>query len=297
MLLGAYDRAWKESDTIRSRGAVDPHRVWDGTPLAGQRVLVRSVHGYGDAVQMLRYCPHIRKQATRLTVQVAPRLAELVRLVPSIDEVIMWEEERPFDAQLEMTELPYVFRSTLETLPAAVNFPLTTPLKLAARQILLDRRRPRIGVAWAGGAWDAARSIPFALLSPLFAIEGEIDFWCLQPGETSGPWHDLCAARGWEMRQLGECSLGTLAACVAELDLVITIDSFFAHLAGTLGRPVWVLLKQQSDWRWMLDRGDSPWYPTMRLFRQQEEGAWQPVVARVAQELELWLATQAMYQM
>ena len=287
MLAGEYERAWQESDAIRTRGAPDEHRVWDGQPLAGRHVMVRSVHGFGDAIQMLRYTSLMRSQAARLTVQVAPELVELVRCAADVDEVIAWGEERPYDAQLEITELPYLFRSTLRTLPAATPY-----LQLAAASvkeacsILGERAAPRVGLVWSSSAWDKTRSIPLSLFRPLLDARKDCEFWCLQP--DSAEWHQLSKDRGCAALHAGDYSAATFAACIAQMDLVIAVDSFAAHLAGALGRPAWVLLKQQADWRWMIDREDSPWYPTLRLFRQQQEGNWQQVLAEAAHQLAAW---------
>ena len=285
MLAGAYEQAWQQSDALRRCNAPDPHRVWDGTAIAGKRVMVRSVHGLGDAVQMLRYMPMLAQQATRTTLQVVPELVGLARCVAEIDEVVAWEQERPFDVQLEITELPYLFRSTLLTLPAQVPY-LALPLDRSAA--LRESDRARIGLVWTSSAWDPSRSIPAPSLQPILRARPDADFWCLQPTATSNEWDALCGAIGKTSRRAGDFPLTTFAAWVRSMDLVISIDSFAVHLAGALARPVWVLLKYHADWRWMTHRQDSPWYPTMRLFRQHADGAWGALIERVAAELTLW---------
>ncbi len=287
MLAGSYELAWQQSDAIRARGAADEHRVWNGTPLAGHSVLVRSVHGLGDAIQMLRYAPLICRQATQLTLQLAPLLVELARSVAAIDEVVPWGEERPCDIQLEITELPYIFRSTLATLPASIPYLHPAAARIQeAQSILGPTSNPRIGLVWSSSAWDITRSLPFHLLHPILEARDDLEFWCMQP--DSPEWNDYCRQRNWPLRRAGDYSIATFAACMAQMDLVITTDTFAAHIAGALGKPAWVLLKQQADWRWMIERKDSPWYPTLRLFRQPTEGNWNAVIAQLTTELLTW---------
>ncbi len=152
-----------------------------------------------------------------------------------------------------------------------------------ARGILGQKENPRIGLVWSSSGWDPTRSIPFDLLRPLLQSREDLEFWCMQPHAPD--WDKFCRKRGWPVRLAGKYPAIIFAACINEMDLVITTDSFAAHLAGALGRPAWVLLKQQPDWRWMLDREDSPWYPALRLLRQQSEGDWKPVVAAATRRL------------
>jgi hypothetical protein len=169
-------------------------------------------------------------------------------------------------------ELPHVFRTTLATIPREVPYLYVEPLSLPHRGGLA------VGLAWHAGAWDARRSIPFALLEPLGELPG-VTWYILQRGPGLAEW---CAGFG----TLPEASgLFEEARVVRALDLVISVDTMPAHLAGALGVPVWTLLPAQADWRWMKNCDDSPWYPTMRLFRQGKDGAWEPVIARVAAAL------------
>ena len=286
MLAGNYELAWQQSDALRARGAPDEHRVWDGTSLSGRSIMVRSVHGFGDAVQMLRYAPMIRREAARLTVQLAPQLVDLARSIPQIDEVIAWGEERPYQTQIEITELPYIFRSTLETLPRELPYLQLAPkIEAGSGGILGARTRPRIGLVWSSSAWDTSRSIPFQQLSPILERHEDLEFWCLQP--YTAEWIGFSRQKGWPLRTAGNHSALFFASCLGELNLLITTDTFAAHLAGALGVPAWVLLKQQADWRWLTLREDSPWYPTLRLFRQSVQGNWEQVIAEVAHALSI----------
>jgi hypothetical protein len=290
MLAGDYESAWQQSDEIRLRGSYDPHRVWDGTPVTGKRVMVRSVHGLGDAVQMLRYMPPLHREADKVILQVSPALVDLARLCPGVDEVVAWEQERPFDLQCEITELPYIFRSTLATLPTSMPYlDLPSSLVEGARDTLGEHNCIMVGVVWSASQWDKSRSIPLSLLLPLLDSQSDISFLSLQAATDNIEWERVCSERGWGSRRAGGESLVNLAAAITHMDLVITVDTLAAHLAGALGKATWVLLKSNADWRWMLDRDDSPWYPTMRLFRQRPGESWTPVIGEVARTLHTWV--------
>lgn len=280
MLTAAYGRAWLESDAIRARGAYDPHRYWNGSSLRG-RVLMRSLHGFGDAVQYLRYAPLVRARAERLIVQASPRLLELLRYFPSIDCAVPWGEEPAWDMQIEVTELPYIFRSTPATLPRVVPYLyLPADLGTGIESTIGRQHKPRVGLVWTGGEWDSSRSIPFRYMRELLFVEG-VEFWSLQESKDNQEWSTFCSEQNWPERTGGEHSIEHLAAFIREMDLIVTVDSLAAHLAGAIGKPVWVMLKQRADWRWMLERSDSPWYPTMRLFRQPLEGDWLSVIRTI----------------
>lgn len=295
MLLGDMERAWWESDAIRARGGFDALRFWDGSDPTGKRVMVRSLHGYGDAVQNLRFLPELRRRAKRVTLEVAPELVRLARHARGADEVITWGEDAPaiapeYDMQIEITELPYLLRCKTHELPAEMPYlRLPDALVQAARDEVADGARPNVGLAWSSSRWDPSRSIPLEsfrqILSP-----GSLAFWSLQTAADNEPWRRLCTDCRWPVRVAGEGSAEQTAAYLRAMDLVITVDTFVAHLAGALGRPVWLLLKHDADWRWGLDGDNTPWYPTMRLFRQRERGNWQPVLAELRQALERWSA-------
>ena len=253
-------------------------------------MLIRSLHGFGDAAQYLRYAPLIHAQAEQVFVQTSPALVEVVRYFPAIDAVFPWGEEPAWDMQVEVTELPYIFRSTLGTLPGNTPYLfLPESLRCEVKSVLGSAQKPRVGLVWTGGEWDNSRSIPFPLLSGLLLYEG-VEFWSLQAAKDNQEWAAFCAEQRWDIRKGGEHSIEQLAGFIAEMDLVITIDSLAAHLAGALAKPVWLMLKHRADWRWMLGRDDSPWYPTMRLFRQRYDGDWVGVVAMVREALSLWCA-------
>lgn len=293
MLLGRFAQAWQESDAIRERGEPDPHRFWNGESIEGKRVIVRCLHGFGDAIQFLRYIPALRQRAAHVLVEVPPHLLDLARTLEGLGDVITWGEAAPavppqWDVQVEVTELPYLFRSELRDLPASTGL-LRLPAALQARaaRTLGTSRRPQIGVVWSSGEWNPGRSIPIAELKPILN-RTDCDFWNLQGGSVRGEWP--AGANLHDAPAFCDAGLLPLAGFISQLDLVITVDTFAAHMAGTLGIPTWVLLRQEADWRWMVRRDDSPWYPSVRLFRQTTKGNWTSVVSRLNDALALWFA-------
>ncbi len=295
MLCGEYRSAWRESDRIRQLAVPDPHRFWLGEPIAGRRLVVRALHGYGDAVQMLRYAPALGALASEVTYEVAPDLVELARCFNGVRadtetdrparEVITWGEDAPatppeFDVQVEVMELPYLFRTSMPELPLAERY-LRLPaeaLAHAATGIGPRAGKPRVGLVSASSDWDPLRTIPAAALDGLLRVPA--DWWSMdrEAGLRGDP--RLRHVR----EELGDGVLA-LAAAIATLDLVITVDTLAAHLAGALGRPVFLLLQHAADWRWMTARDDSPWYPGMKLFRQSTPGDWDSVLTAVEEQL------------
>lgn len=282
MLLGNFANAWLEGDAIAERGNPDPHRFWDGRPFQHRRVLIRCLHGLGDTIQFIRYAPLIRRHAQALVIEAQPALKLLLQQSRLADAVITWgEQEPPWDQQIEIIELPRLFRTTLETIPNQVPY-LDVPSAPAIAPY--DGTRPlRVGVVWASSSYNPARSVPLTFMAQLFDADCT-SFFSLQAGEERAqlkPWSRIVA----DLYTGEACSVPT-AEKLKTLDLVITVDTMIAHLAGALGRPVWTLLPFQCDWRWMVAREDSPWYPTMRLFRQPRPGDWQSVIQSVQRALE-----------
>jgi len=278
MHLGCWESAWRESDAIAASGRSDPSRVWDGRSWAGQRVLVRGLHGLGDTIQFLRFATHLRSSARSVALQVHPQLVSLVREVDGIDCAFTWGQRDPeWDVQREMTELPRAFRAQQNSIPAAVPYVRVPEERLVwARGVIGPRRLSRIGLAWTAGGWNPTRSIPLEQFAPLLLLPCNV--YCLQKGA------DIAGSSLLELESFAPDVLHT-AALILQLDLVITVDTMTAHLAGAVGVPVWILLPFQADWRWMLGRRDSPWYPTARLFRQRRPGEWAPVIESVRRSL------------
>lgn len=278
---GDFEAAWAISDRILAEHVAKPdtsrprhlQSVWNGRPLHGNRVLIRCYQGLGDTIQFIRYASMVRAIARQVIVWAPAELLPVIRSVDGIDEVLPLHDGDPgaaYDVDVEVMELPYVFRSTLHTLPQRIPY-------LSAERAVLPGAPPHIGLFWRGGGWEPRRWMRFDDAIRLLDIAGAT--WCsLQHNhrpDESDP----------RLIPIGHGSVADLASRVAQLDLLITIDSMPAHLAGALGVPVWTLLRKDADWRWLQDRHDTPWYPTMRLFRQQVEGDWAGVVERVADAL------------
>jgi hypothetical protein len=282
MRQGDFARAWEISDQVlRARGGTPcwhlprhEQHLWDGTPLEGRRVLVRCYHGLGDTIHFARYLPLARERAAHVTLWAQPSLIPLLRTIDEGVDILPLHEGDPgvtCDVDVEIMELAHVFRSTVDTVPNSVPYIHVQP------DALSPARCPAVGLVWRAGDWAEHRSIPFELLAPLTHLP--VAWYVLQgrPGLAERP-------PGFGI-VVGEQDLVELARAMRTLDLVITIDSMAAHLAGALAVPVWTLLHASCDWRWMIDRDDSPWYPTMRLFRQEREGEWEPVIERVRERL------------
>lgn len=293
MLRGDFERAWLISDGVLRRGApadnahrpLHLRRVWNGTPLARRRVLVRCYHGLGDAIQFIRFVPRLAKVAQSVAVEAPPELISLLRSMPEIAALVaLGDEVPPYDVDIEALEIPHAFRITLGTIPTLTPYLAAPPDAVAAarRRIAPLADRLKVGVGWEAGKWRPERSIPLELLAPIAALPG-VALVNLQRGPALAA---LCG-RFAETFSAGSTSDDVIeaAALLGELDLVITVDTMMAHLAGALARPVWTLLHFNADWRWMLDRTSSPWYPTMRLFRQEAPGDWGIVSQKVFDEL------------
>jgi hypothetical protein len=285
MMGGAFEEAWKISESaLRSRAGKPcwhlPRHLqylWDGRPLAGKRVLVRCYHGLGDTIQFIRYAPLVKAIAAEVIVWAQPPLLPLLKTVPGIDQLLPLHEGRPeaaFDVDVEIMDLPLIFRTTVATIPATIPYLQVEPLWPSA-----GKNQLAVGLIWKAGDWDDRRSIPFYLLAPLAEIPG-IKLYILQSDATEAGWRE-----GFGIYP-GSFSLSGFARFIKALNIVITVDSMPAHLAGALGVPVWNLVHAGADWRWMKNRTDSPWYPTMHLFRQERAGEWEPVIERVRNELQ-----------
>ena len=289
MLRGEFEQAWRENDAIRQRDAPDAHRFWQGEALAGQRVIIRCLHGFGDAIQFLRYVPSVRKVAASVVVEVAPRLVGLARMLEGVDEVITWGEDAPatppqWTVQIEVMELPYVFRTELRDLPIGRGY-LRVPRTGLGPAALL-----RVGIMGTAGSWNTSRALPSACMQAILAVRG-CEFWDL--GQLQGGAATDSAETVLQVDP--ECRNSTvgLASLIARLDLVIAVDTLAPHVAGALGKPAWVMLQFAADWRWMHGREDSPWYPSLRLFRQAGAGDWESVQDAVIHALKRLVAAKA----
>lgn len=299
MRRGDWEAAWRATDRLElprraQQGAPGfarrpEHLRWDGTPTQGRSVIVRCEHGLGDTLQFMRFLPLLG--AARLHFLVQPPLVDLLRGVPGLGEVRnYWTDDPlpPHDIDLEVMELAYALRMTPERLPSPPSAALRSRLPQPAGWSVRDDGRLRVGLVWASSAWDTTRSVGLQALAPLFGLE-DVRFFSLQQGEPAED--PLLHKLPIEILSPHTNEVQAAAAAMCALDLVITVDAMPAHLAGSLGVPTWVLLKHEADWRWMQGRDDTPWYPSLRLFRQPQPGDWDAVARRVAAALrELALA-------
>jgi tetratricopeptide (TPR) repeat protein len=287
---GAFEEGWPEYEwrfavARYDRGFDEP--LWSGELLAGQTILIHAEQGFGDTLQFLRYVPLVAGRGGRVVLEAPRAVARLARTVTGASEVVAAGDALPpFDRHCPLLSLPRVFGTTLATIPGDAPY-LSVPREAASpwAERIADAPGLKVGLAWCGslaGIVDR-RPIDLQLLHALSAVPG-VSWFSLQVGDRS---RDLSSLEGWEIADLSPLlsDFAETAAAVSRLDLVITIDTSVAHLAGALGRPTWVLLPYNSDWRWLRGRRDSPWYPTARLFRQARPGDWPGVVREVAAAL------------
>jgi hypothetical protein len=255
------------------------------------RLLLVGDQGFGDCIQFSRYFPQAAARCGTLLLACAGELIELLSPLPGIAAAHdRWESVGEFTMYCPLSSLPGIFGTELDSIPAPVPYIAAKPNRVEHWRQTLAARLPaeslRVGLVWAGRPThgnDVRRSLTLAALQPLADSTG-VAFVGLQKGKAVAQLNDFGPARVLDIS--GELSsFAETAAVVANLDLVIAVDTAVAHLAGALGKPVWVMLPWLPDWRWLLDRDDTPWYPTMRLFRQPRPGDWASVITRVAGEL------------
>lgn len=296
LLLGRMEEGWREYEwrwraegfTTRARDFGKP--LWDGSDLAGRTILIHAEQGLGSAIQFVRYAPLVAACRGRVILECQPPLARLFASLigGGVEAVVQKGEPLPdFTVQVPLMSLPRLLGTTLTTIPNHVPYlAVEEQLRAFWRERLAHLPKPRVGVVWAGNpahANDRNRSLPVRLLAPLFARPG-VSFVDLQVGAAASEAAQLPQGVLAKPGELGD--FADTAAIMADLDLVISVDTAAAHLAGALARPVWLLLPFVGEWRWLEERTDTPWYPTMRLFRQQRPGDWEGVVDAVGDALE-----------
>ena len=290
MLRGDYAQGW---EALEWRRRVDfgpvtffppmPGPEWQGESFPGT-LLVRAEQGMGDCIMLARYLPAVSRRVGRVVLACHRPLVPLFAALPGVSEIVELEHGvLEFDRWAFLNSIPRLFATTLDSIPFAAGFLQPDPARRGAWAALLPAG-PKIGLVWAGNPEkeeDGRRSIRFATMQRLLGVPG-LRFVSLQVGRAAEQ-----AAGMPDLLQLG-AGLGDFAetaAVVAELDLVISVDTAVAHLAGALGRPCWLLLPEPPDWRWLLGRTDSPWYTSLRLFRQARPGDWDGVIGCVADAL------------
>jgi tetratricopeptide (TPR) repeat protein len=296
LLTGDFNTGWREYEwrwktnkpELIKRDFAQP--VWLGqVGIAGRTILLHGEQGLGDTIQFCRYVPLVAARRARVLLDVPASLQSLMASFAGLAEIVPANGGPPqFDLHCPLLSLPLALRTTIDRVPAQVPY-LTVRSKDAQRwgARLPPRDRPRIGLAWSGNprhGHDSSRSIPLRSLLPLLDIDAS--FISLQ--KEVRPDDAAVLNDRKDLLHLADelATFSDTAALIANLDLVISVDTSIAHLAGALAKPVWVLLPFVPDWRWLLDREDSPWYPTARLFRQESRGDWPTVIRRVAAALE-----------
>jgi Flp pilus assembly protein TadD len=302
LATGQFEPGWREYEWRWKSKALPPRPFpqprWDGSPLGGRTILLHAEQGLGDTIQFVRYAPMVKERGGRVIVETQDVLIPLLSGCPGIDQLVAQGGPLPaFDCHAPLMSLPGIFGTTLANIPARIPY-------LACDQERRQRWQPRlraepgfrIGIAWHGGpkyAGNRRRSFALAHFAHLARVPG-VRLFSLQKGlgreqlealNGQFPVIDL----GAEVDETGGAFMDT-AAVLQDLDLVVTVDSSLAHVAGALGVPVWVALGMGPDFRWLLGREDSPWYPTMRLFRQTGWGDWDDLFRRIAREVEQLLS-------
>jgi Flp pilus assembly protein TadD len=294
---GGYQRGWAEYEwrwkRKRSRPRPFPQPAWDGSPLEGRTILLYMEQGLGDMIQFIRYARLVKQRGGKVVVECPDILMQLFASVAGVDQLVAEKSELPpFDVQAPLMSVPHLLGTRLETVPAEVPY-LSAPAELVERwrDRLAGDATFKVGIVWQGNPhhkWDRHRSIPLPEFAPLAAVPG-VQLISLQRGDGVAALHSLNGRfRVTELTEMKAAEMSTFAetaGLMKNLDLIITVDTAAAHLAGALALPVWVALSAIVDWRWLLKRTDTPWYPTMRLFRQPELGKWEPEFARMADEL------------
>jgi Flp pilus assembly protein TadD len=287
-----FEWRWKKPGLWKSPLA----REWNGEPLNGKRIVLVAEGGFGDTLQYARYCPLVAARGGKVILQCQPELLRLLRGVEGVEELIGCDQSVPaHDLYCSLISLPMIFGTTLSTIPVPIRFTSVDPEMARRWGSRLDSEgggRKRIGLVWAGGPrteHDRIRSLRLADFAALGQIAA-VRFFSLQKGKPAEQARN--APEGLNLIDwTGELAdWADTAALVANLDLVISADTAVAHLAGTLGQRIWMLVSKPAESRWMLDRNDSPWYPAMRLFRQKTRGDWSAPMAAVAEELRAWAA-------
>jgi hypothetical protein len=293
LLLGDFQRGWPEYEwRLKTNYMSEPpsgRPRWNGKSLENQTILVEAEQGHGDTVQFVRYLPHIKALGATIILGCQPALRSLLIGCDGVDRVVnQGDLAPPFDTEITLLSLPGIFQTSLETIPAEVPY-LRIPQGSGTQAIAAIAGYMgmlRVGLVWASGIYtkNHQRSLKLEQLTELFQLGG-VKLFSLQKGDAAA---ELKSIMPDTIVDLAPClnDFADTAAAIQELDLVISVDTAVAHLAGALGKPVWTLLSFAPDWRWMLKREDSPWYPTMRLFRQPAPGDWASVIRRVSEELK-----------
>ena len=296
LALGEFDAGWRPYDARHAEAVAEPigrelaQSPWQGdSDIRGKTIVLRGEQGLGDAIQFVRYAPLVAQLGAAVWLEVAPVLRPLLETVDGVVGVLAWDASMPVASlHCPLMSLPLLFGTSRDTIPSEVPYLKANAERVQTwtRRLGIGSRR-RIGIAWSGNPVqpdDRLRSIPGERLIPLLGRQ-DCEFHVVQTGSTAIDIERLVQL-GVHDHSADLHDFGETAALMMALDLVISVDSAPAHLAGALARPTWLLLQSNADWRWMRDRTDSPWYPTMRLFRQPRPGDWDCVISAVTRALD-----------
>jgi hypothetical protein len=299
LLTGDFEQGWSEYEWRWKANLLSPpsftQPLWDGTPLAGRTILLYAEQGLGDTLQFIRYAPLVERRGGRVIMACPRPLLQLLASCPGIDRLVALDAvSSDFELYALLMSLPRILGTSLESIPADVPYLEADPELTVHWQSELATfsREFRIGIAWQGNPdhrGDRHRSFRLAQFAPVARLEG-VRLFSLQKGPGAEQIREVgdrfpVTDLGSRLDETTGAFMDT-AAVMKNLDLVISADTAIAHLAGALGVPIWVALSSAPDWRWLLGREDSPWYPTMRLFRQASPGDWDGVFARIAAAVE-----------
>lgn len=279
---------WKIKELSQRRNFLQPQ--WNGANIPGKTLLLHAEDGFGDTIQFVRYASLIAHHDTKVIVECQKELTSLIQNVDGISQVVSYGDELPdFDFYCSLLRLPYLFRMTLENLPARTPYIKPSPslTEKWRKRMKNDNSKFKIGLVWSGSAREGKlryRSCPFEFFSVLTEFDN-ITFYSLQKQLPENKLINIPRDMKFVdyMKEIDNFS--DTAGLIENLDLVISVDTAVAHLAGAIGKQVWTLVSFPPDWRWMLDRNDSPWYPTMKLFRQPSQGEWQVVINNIYNEM------------
>jgi tetratricopeptide (TPR) repeat protein len=294
LLQGNFEQGWDgyewRNRQLPRDSPLTPQLQWNGESLKGRTILLHTEQGLGDAVQMVRYVPRVSARGRRVILQCHHELIEIFKTLTGVHALLAHGDPPPaWDVHCPLMSLPRAFGTRLDSIPADIPYLVPDPSRVENWQERLGAPRgQRIGLAWAGAPehqYDRQRSINLSFFAPLFDLPS-VQFFSLQKGAAAKQMESLATGNRPIDYTTMLVNYAETAALISQMDLVISVDTSVAHVAGAMGKPVWMLLAYAPDWRWLLQRSDSPWYPTMRLFRQPIRGDWASVITRVANELK-----------
>ena len=297
---GDFERGWVDYEKRLHLASHEKpfrrHRLlqprWDGRTFRHKTLLVQDEQGLGDVFQFVCLLPLVKSMGGIVILETRRKLTGILSDLKGADEVISREEARGqrqrFDIYTSLLSLPGLLNIRLDTIPAQIPYLYPDPVKVERWSRFLDCKTFRVGLVWTGNLDNISlrhRSLNFSQLAPYLEMP-DVEYFSLQFGETAKQATET--GLPFEVEDLSDYvgSFSELAAIAENMDLIVTVDTAMAHLVGALGRPVWMLLSYPPDWRWLLGRDDSPWYPTMRLFRQDQDVDWEPVLRRLHRELK-----------